>query len=170
MRSPRKNLAVVSQNPVLFHGSIKSNLTYGLENVSDKQIYHALEHANAMEFISNLPNSIDSVIGEHGATLSGGQRQRIVIARAILRDPSVLIFDEATSALDAESEALVQQAINKIIQNRTTFIVAHRFSTIKNADYVLFLEDGKISEQGTIKELLNKNGKFAEMAKLQGLD
>jgi len=170
MRSLRKNLAVVSQNPVLFLGSIKDNLTYGLKDVSDEEIFSALEHANALEFIRKLPKSIHSVLGEHGATLSGGQRQRIVIARAILRNPAVLIFDEATSALDSESEALVQQAINKIIQNRTTFIVAHRFSTIKNADHVLFLENGEISEQGTIKELLDKNGKFADMAKLQGID
>ncbi|MGL1890943.1 MAG: ABC transporter ATP-binding protein/permease [Spirochaetaceae bacterium] len=170
MRSLRKNLAVVSQNPVLFHGSIKDNLTYGLKEVREEEIFNALENANALEFIGKLPDSIHTVIGEHGASLSGGQRQRIVIARAILRNPAILIFDEATSALDAESEALVQQAINKIIQKRTTFIVAHRFSTIKNADIVLFMEEGKIIEQGTIKELMDKNGKFAEMAKLQGID
>lgn len=169
MRTFRKKLAVVSQNPVLFKGSIKENLTYGLKDIPDDNIYRALESAQALEFVNKLPGSIHAQIGEHGGTLSGGQRQRIVIARAILRDPSVLIFDEATSALDVESEELVQQAINTITQNRTTFIIAHRLSTIKNADYIIFMEEGRIHEMGFIKDLLEKKGKFAQMAKLQRL-
>jgi ATP-binding cassette subfamily B protein len=169
MRNLRKNLAVVSQNPVLFHGTIRENLTYGLMDVSDNIIIEALDDANALHFVHKMEKGIDTVIGEHGATLSGGQKQRLVIARAILRNPKILIFDEATSALDTESETLVQTAINAIVKGRTTFIVAHRFSTIRNADLVVFLDQGRIAEIGTIPELLKKDGKFARSAKQQGI-
>jgi ATP-binding cassette, subfamily B, bacterial len=169
MRSLRKNLAVVSQNPVLLYGTIRENLTYGSKEISDDAIMAALADANAAEFVQKMDEGIDTIIGEHGATLSGGQKQRLVLARAILRNPKILIFDEATSALDTESESLVQSAITKLIQGRTTFIVAHRYSTIRDADKVLYLDEGKIVESGTITELMDLGGRFAKAAKLQGL-
>lgn len=154
------HISVVPQNPILFKGTIRENITYGLKIYKEDDVYKALHIANCDDFIKNMPNGIDSLIEEHGSNLSGGQKQRLTIARAIIRDPSIIIFDEATSALDNISEHEVQEAISKSIKGRTTFIVAHRISTIQNADKILYMEEGKIVEEGTYEELLAKKGAF----------
>jgi ATP-binding cassette subfamily B protein len=135
---------------------VRENITYGLDEISDRRLHEALERANCTEFVRRLPNGIDTVIGSHGGKLSGGQRQRIAIARALLRDPKMLILDEATSALDAHAEHLVQAAINELIVGRTTIIIAHRLATLKSADRIVVLDQGRIVEQGTWLELLNR--------------
>ena len=167
-RTFRQYLAVVPQQTVLFSGSVRENITYGLKDVSEAKLNEALQMANCADFVNNLPKGIDTVIGSHGGKLSGGQRQRIAIARALLRDPRVIILDEATSALDLESEFLVQQAINRLIAGRTSFIVAHRLSTIRNAHRVLVMRDGQIEEIGTSEELLSReDSAFSRMHALQ---
>jgi ATP-binding cassette subfamily B protein len=167
-RTFRRFLAVVPQQTVLFSGSIRDNISYGLKEVSDAKLTEALEMANCLDFVRKLPEGINTIIGSHGGKLSGGQRQRIAIARALLRDPRVIIFDEATSALDLESEFLVQQAINRLISGRTTFIVAHRLSTIRNADRVIVMRDGQLQEAGSPGELLAMEGSaFGRMHALQ---
>jgi ATP-binding cassette subfamily B protein len=167
-RSFRRSLAVVPQQTVLFSGSVRENISYGLTDVSDAKVNEALEVANCTDFVRKLPHGMDTIIGSHGGKLSGGQRQRIAIARALLRDPRVIIFDEATSALDLESEFLVQQAIDRLIAGRTTFIVAHRLSTIRNAHRVIVMSDGRLAEVGTPDELLAQAGSaFGRMHALQ---
>ncbi len=159
----RHRISVVPQNSILFNGTIKENITYGLSRYSKKQLDDVIEMANLKEFIEELPNGIDTVIGEHGGKLSGGQKQRITIARALIRNPRILILDEATSALDNISEYHVQKAISSSVKGRTTFIVAHRLSTIRNADRIIVMEDGEIAEMGTYEELIDKKGKFYEL-------
>ena len=166
LKDYRHHLSVVPQNPVLFKGTVRENITYGLDKYSEDDLTRALQISNAEDFVSKMPHGLDTVIEENGANLSGGQKQRITIARAIIRDPRIIIFDEATSALDTISEFQVQTAIASSIQGRTTFIVAHRISTIKNADLIVFLENGTIQEEGTYDELLAKKGKFYEMQRL----
>lgn len=163
MQSYRKFISVVPQNSILFSGTIRENITYGLNTYSEADFARAVEEANISEFLETLPNGVDSQVGEHGDKLSGGQKQRISIARALIRDPKILILDEATSALDNVSEYHVQKAIDKLINARTTFIVAHRLSTIRNADRIVVMEDGKMAEVGTYEELLAKNGRFCEL-------
>ncbi len=163
MQSYRKFISVVPQNSILFSGTIRENITYGLNTYSEADFARAVEDANISEFLETLPNGVDSQVGEHGDKLSGGQKQRISIARALIRDPKILILDEATSALDNVSEYHVQKAIDKLINARTTFIVAHRLSTIRNADRIVVMEDGKMAEVGTYEELLAKNGRFCEL-------
>ena len=160
MQSYRHHIAVVPQNTILFSGTIRDNITYGRTNVSEEEIMQAVEAANLKQVILKLPNGLDTSIGEHGDKLSGGQRQRISIARAIIRKPDVIIFDEATSALDTVSEAEIQHAINNLTKDKTTFIVAHRLSTIRNADKIAVMRDGKCVEFGTYKELMAKKGDF----------
>ncbi len=160
MQSYRKHIAVVPQNTILFSGTIRDNITYGRTNVSEEEIMQAVEAANLRHVISKLPDGLDTSIGEHGDKLSGGQRQRISIARAIIRRPDVIVFDEATSALDTVSEAEIQHAINNLTKDKTTFIVAHRLSTIRNADKIAVMRDGKCVEFGTYKELMAKKGEF----------
>lgn len=160
LQSYRQHIAVVPQNTILFSGSVRDNITYGKTDVSEKEVMAAIEAANLKNVIDKLPNGLDTSIGEHGDKLSGGQRQRISIARAIIRNPDVIIFDEATSALDTVSEAEIQTAINNLTENKTTFIVAHRLSTIRNADKIAVLRDGKCVEFGTYKELMKKKGEF----------
>ncbi len=168
-RSFRDHLAIVPQNTVLFSGTVRENITYGLDDISDRRLDEALERANCTEFVGRLPNGVDTVIGSHGGKLSGGQRQRIAIARALLRDPRMLILDEATSALDAHAEHLVQAAINELIVGRTTIIIAHRLATLKSADRIVVLEQGRIIEQGTWLELLNRSGSaFGKAYAMQG--
>ncbi len=162
----RRNLSVVPQNSVLFEGSIRENITYGLKKYTEEQLNDAVERANVNEFIAEMPNGLDSNVGEHGGKLSGGQKQRIAIARALIRDPRILILDEATSALDNVSEYHVQKAIESVIKGRTTFIVAHRLSTIRCADRIACMEGGRIVELGTYDELMAKKGKFYELKQM----
>jgi ATP-binding cassette subfamily B protein len=162
----RRHISVVPQNSILFPGTIRENITYGLHSIPAKRLENAIELANLNEFIKELPNGLDTPVGEAGGKLSGGQRQRITIARALIRNPKILILDEATSALDNLSEYHVQQAIEKSKKGRTTFIVAHRLSTIRNADRIVVMESGHIVETGTYEELMAKKGKFYEMKML----
>lgn len=155
----RSLFGIVSQDTFLFNISVKENITYGI-SCTDDEIYNAVKSANALGFIENLSNGFDTIIGERGVTLSGGQRQRIAIARALLRNPEILILDEATSALDTESEKLVQRAIDNVTENRTSFIVAHRLSTVLHADKIIVIEDGQIVEEGSHSELLEINNRY----------
>ena len=166
MQDYRKFISVVPQNSILFSGTIRDNITYGLSHITKKQIAKAVEDSAINEFLPSLPNGLDTMVGEHGDKLSGGQKQRISIARALVRNPRILILDEATSALDNVSEFHIQKAIETATENRTTFIVAHRLSTIRNADKIVVLEKGKIVEVGSYDELVQKNGKFAELERL----
>lgn len=164
----RQNMAFVPQDIVLFGGSIRENIRYGRQNASDAEIQAAAEQANAWEFIKSFPEGLETLVGERGVKLSGGQRQRIAIARAILKNPNLLLLDEATSALDAESEQVVQEALDRLMENRTAIIIAHRLATIKQADKILVVQHGQIVEQGTHNELLNlPNGIYRQLATLQ---
>ena len=163
----RKNIGFVQQDVFLFTGSIKDNIQYGKPDATDKDIIFASKKANIYDFIMSLPNKFDTQIGERGVKLSGGQKQRISIARVFLKNPSILILDEATSALDNATEILIQQALNKLSYGRTTLVVAHRLSTIKNADRILVVEGGKIIEEGTHSVLLSQNGEYAKLYNLQ---
>lgn len=167
LRSFRQYIAVVPQTSILFSGTIRDNITYGMPNVSKKRLDAAIKAANLTEFVKTLPQGLDTIVGEHGGKLSGGQRQRISIARAIIRDPRVIIFDEATSALDSISEKEIQDAIDNMTQNRTTFIVAHRLSTIRNADKIAVMRDGHCTEFGTYEELMALKGEFYQLKMLQ---
>ena len=165
----RHHISVVPQNSILFSGTIKENITYGLNKYTEQELDKVLEMANIKEFLDELPDGINTKIGEHGDKLSGGQRQRISIARALIRNPQILILDEATSALDNISEYHVQKAISSSIVGRTTFIVAHRLSTIRNADRIIVMENGACVESGTYDELIAKKGKFFELKNLNDL-
>ena len=163
----RSQIAVVPQNTILFSGSIRDNIAYGVRDVSDEEIWEVLKEVGMDDVVSAMPGGIYARIGEHGGTLSGGQRQRISIARALLRNPKIIIFDEATSALDSESEKKVQMATSRMMKQCTTFLVAHRLSTIKDADRICVLEHGKIVEQGSYQELMEKKGQFYHLKQLQ---
>lgn len=167
LRSYRKHLAVVPQNTILFSGSIRDNITYGIHEVDEDTLMDVICASNLKELVESLPDGLDTIIGEHGGKLSGGQRQRIAIARALIRNPKVIILDEATSALDSISEKLIQEAINNLTANRTTFIVAHRLSTIKEADKIAVIRDGKCAEYGTYEELMALKGEFYQMKQIQ---
>ena len=167
LRTYRRFLSVVPQTPVLFTGTVRENITYGLEHVSEEQIAQAVEAANLSEVVKRLPQGLDTMIEEHGANLSGGQRQRISIARALIRNPQVIILDEATSALDSISESEIQEALERLTKGRTTFIVAHRLSTVRGADRILVIGQGRIREQGSYQELMAKKGEFYQMEQLQ---
>ncbi|MFK8103890.1 MAG: ABC transporter ATP-binding protein [Saprospiraceae bacterium] len=164
----RKNMAIVPQEVMLFGGTIHENILYGRPGASEADVINAAKQSNSWKFIKDFPDGLDTIVGERGVKLSGGQRQRIAIARAILNDPSILLLDEATSSLDAESERLVQEALNTLMQGRTSIIIAHRLATIKDVDCIYVIDGGKIIEQGTHRELADiENGAYSNLAKLQ---
>jgi len=163
----RKSLALVPQDVLLFGGSIRENITYGKTSATEEEIIQAAKEANAWEFIEGFPEGLDTKVGDRGVQLSGGQRQRIAIARALLKDPQLLILDEATSALDSESERLVQEALDRLMQGRTSVVIAHRLSTIRKAHQILVMEQGQGIERGTHEELMKLDGAYAELIRLQ---
>jgi ATP-binding cassette subfamily B protein len=163
LRTYRRFVSVVPQESILFDGTIRENITYGMTSVSDERIMTALRDANAWEFIEKLPDGVQTQVGEKGARLSGGQKQRLAIARALIRDPRVLILDEATSALDSESEALIQEALERLMKGRTTFVVAHRLSTIRNADRIVAMRAGQIEEVGSHDALVKAGGLYSQL-------
>ena len=166
--SLRSQIAIVPQEVILFGGTIKENIAYGNLEATDEQINEAAKKANALDFISKFPKGMETLVGDRGIQLSGGQKQRVAIARAVLKNPKILILDEATSALDTESEKLVQDALDKLMENRTSFVIAHRLSTIKKADTILVLEDGKIAQNGKHDDLISdKNGIYYKLNNTQ---
>jgi subfamily B ATP-binding cassette protein MsbA len=167
--SLRDLMGLVTQDSILFNDTVKNNILLGKENASDSEVIKALEIANAWEFVKDLPNGIDTNIGDSGNKLSGGQKQRLSIARAVLKNPPIMILDEATSALDTESERLVQVALENMMKNRTSIVIAHRLSTIKNADQIVVLQKGEIVEQGTHNELINKKGVYNKLVNMQSI-
>jgi subfamily B ATP-binding cassette protein MsbA len=169
-QSLRSFMGLVTQDSILFNDTIKNNLLLGNENATDDTIIEALKVANAWEFVKDLPNGINTNIGEAGGKLSGGQQQRLSIARAVLKNPPIMILDEATSALDTESERLVQDALENMMKNRTSIVIAHRLSTIQNADVIVVMQKGKIAEQGNHDELIAKNGIYKKLVDMQSFE
>lgn len=166
----RKHMAIVPQEVILFAGSIKENILFGNPEASEEQLIEAAKQANAWEFIQSFPEGLNTQVGDRGIQLSGGQKQRIAIARALIKDPTILILDEATSALDSESEKLVQDALEKLMVGRTSLVIAHRLSTIKNANKILVIQNGIVAEHGTHDELIHKKGTYFNLVELQGID
>ena len=167
LKSLRKLIGLVTQDSILFNDSIKNNLLIGKENATDQEIIQALKIANAWEFVKELPETIESNIGDSGNKLSGGQKQRLSIARAVLKNPPIMILDEATSALDSESESLVQIALDNVMKNKTSLVIAHRLSTIQKADNILVLDKGKVIESGKHKDLMDKGGVYTNLVRMQ---
>src|SRR5690554_6864700 len=170
LQSLRGLMGLVTQDSILFNDTIKNNLLLGKEDASDQEIIEALKIANAYEFVKDLPDGINTNIGDSGNKLSGGQKQRLSIARAVLKNPPIMVLDEATSALDTESERLVQQALENMMQNRTSVVIAHRLSTIQKADTIVVMQKGEIVEQGTHDELLAKNGMYSKLVQMQSFE
>jgi len=163
----RRNVGLVSQEPTLFSGTIKENILFGNPDATMEQVEEAAKLANAYEFIMSQPKGFNTSVGEKGTQLSGGQKQRLAIARAILKNPKILLLDEATSALDSESESLVQDALDKLMKGRTTIMVAHRLSTVKNADVIVVMKKGKVVEIGNHEELIELNGLYTSLVNKQ---
>ena len=166
----RSHIGIVSQESILFNDTARNNIMFGTLSATEEEMINAAKIANAHEFIMNLENGYDTNIGERGNKLSGGQKQRISIARAVLKNPSIMILDEATSALDTESEKLVQDALDKLMKDRTSLVIAHRLSTIQNADQIIVLSKGEIKERGTHSELLELKGLYFNLCSLQGIN
>ena len=167
--SLRKQIGIVSQESILFNDTVFNNIAFGVDDASEEAVIKAAKIANAHEFIMNLSDGYQTSVGERGLKLSGGQRQRISIARSIFKNPPILILDEATSALDTESEKLVQEALDNLMNNRTSIVIAHRLSTIQNADKIVVINKGEIEEQGTHEELIALNGLYTKLNKMQEL-
>lgn len=167
LRTFRRCISVVPQESVLFEGTVRDNVTYGLGSLPDKLVTEALAAANALEFVGDLPDGVDTLVGERGARISGGQKQRIAIARALIRNPRILILDEATSALDSESEGAIQIALERLMKGRTTFVVAHRLSTVQKADLILVLDNGELVESGRHLELFQAGGRYQDLYEAQ---
>ena len=165
--SLRGQLGIVAQETIVFHDTVRSNIAYGMSGASDAEIRAAADAANAHAFIESLPQGYDTVIGDRGVKLSGGERQRIAIARALLKNPPILLLDEATSALDTESERLVQQALERLMRDRTVMVIAHRLSTVQHADRIVVLEQGRVVASGTHRELLDQEGLYRRLYDLQ---
>ena len=170
LESLRDLMGLVTQDSILFNDTIKNNIRLGKEDATDEEIIAALKVANAYEFVSDLPNGIETNIGDSGGKLSGGQKQRLSIARAVLKNPPIMILDEATSALDTESEKFVQVALENMMQNRTSIVIAHRLSTIQKADKIVVMHKGEIVEQGTHDELLALNGTYSKLVMMQSFE
>ncbi|NLN78735.1 MAG: ATP-binding cassette domain-containing protein, partial [Armatimonadetes bacterium] len=167
MRDLRSQIGVVLQDPFLFNGTIRDNIAYSRMDASREDVIRAAKAANAHEFIMKLPDGYDSQVGERGGRLSGGERQRVSIARAILCDPRILILDEATSSIDTQAESQIQQALSRLVKNRTTLAIAHRLSTLRQASRLIVLEDGKIAEIGSHDELMGKMGVYRRLVDIQ---
>ena len=163
-------MGLVTQDSILFNDSIRNNVGMGKDNASEEEIIDALKIANAWEFVRDLPMGLDTNIGDSGNKLSGGQKQRLSIARAVLKNPPIMILDEATSALDTESERLVQKALENMMKNRTSIVIAHRLSTIQNADKIVVMKKGEIVEQGRHEELLALKGTYEKLVSMQSFD
>lgn len=169
-KSLRNLMGLVTQDSILFNESVKNNILLGKKDATDEEIIEALKVANAWEFVKDLPNGIDTNIGDSGGKLSGGQKQRLSIARAVLKNPPIMILDEATSALDTESERLVQVALENMMKNRTSIVIAHRLSTIQNADEIIVMQKGEIAEQGKHNELIALNGVYKKLVDMQSFE
>ena len=170
LHSLREQFGLVTQDSIMFNGTIADNLRIGKHDATHEEIHNALKIANALEFVERLPEGIETNIGDSGSKLSGGQRQRLSIARAVLKNPPVMILDEATSALDTESERLVQVALDNMMQNRTSVVIAHRLSTIQKADVIVVMKHGRIVEQGTHDELIAKEGTYKTLVMMQSFE
>ncbi len=167
LKSVRSQMGIVTQEPILFNDSIANNVSLGMDNASDEQIIHAAKIANAHNYIVSKENGYQTNIGDRGSKLSGGEKQRLTIARAVLKNPPILILDEATSSLDTESERLVQDAINKLMEHRTSLVIAHRLSTVRHADEIIVLKNGQIAERGNHNELMLKGGLYKRLIDMQ---
>ena len=169
LHSLRERMGIVAQDTVLFNDTIENNIRLGNSEATREEVMDAARIANAEQFIAETPYGLETNIGDRGAKLSGGQRQRLSIARAVLKNPEILILDEATSALDTESEKLVQEALNTLLEGRTSIVIAHRLSTIRNADKIIVIEQGRITEEGTHTELISRKGTYAKLIEMQQL-
>jgi subfamily B ATP-binding cassette protein MsbA len=170
LASLRSHIGIVLQETFLFSGTIRENIKYGKARATDEEVVSAAIAANAHDFIMEFPEGYETEIGERGVRLSGGQKQRVSIARAILRNPKILILDEATSSLDSHSEALIHEALDDLMKNRTTFVIAHRLSTVMNADEILVIDEGRVVERGTHEELVNAGGLYSGLCRVQFKD
>ena len=167
LTSLRQNIGLVSQDPFLFDATVKENLLLANPTAKDNEIWNALEVASAKEFVQALPSQENTMIGERGIRLSMGEKQRLTLARALLKDPPILVLDEATASVDVETEKYIQEALDHLIKDRTTLIIAHRLSTIRNADQIIFLEDGRLMEQGNHSKLVDLGGKYSKFCLYQ---